>query len=119
MMRWTPGTGAGPACGVGCRPIFRSGGGALAAVGPCAVRSAGHRADAGQRRHRRLGGGARRLEPRALRRIDLEQEADPVGLDRQRPHDVGVDDAAAGARHRHAAERGEDGIAGDGHHRSS
>ena len=39
MIRLTPGTAAGPACGVGCRPIFRSGGG-FAAAGPCAVRSA-------------------------------------------------------------------------------
>ena len=39
MIRFTPGTIAGPACGVGWRPIFRSGGGAGFGAGPCAVRS--------------------------------------------------------------------------------
>ena len=114
MMRLTPGTAAGPACGVGWRPILRSGGGAF---GGRAVRGQQRRdrGDAGQRRHRRLGGGADRLERAALRRIDLEHEAHAVVLDRQRPHDVGVDDAAAGARHRHRREGGEHVVAGNRH----
>ena len=73
--------------------------------------------DPRQRRDRRLGGGAGRLEPGALGRVDLEQEAHLAALDRERPHHVRVDEAAAAAGHRHGAERIEDGLAGHGHGR--
>ena len=114
MMRRTPGTWAGPACGVGWRPILRSGGGGL---GRGAVRGEEHRdgGDAGERGDGGLGGGAHRLELRPLGRVHLEQEAHPVALDGERAHEVGLDDAAAAAGHGHGAERVENVVTGHGH----
>ena len=113
MIRLTPGTARGPRLRRRV-PADLQVGRRLRRRRPVRGQERRDRGDAGQRRDRGLGGGAGRLEPRALRRVDLEQEAHPVGLDRQRPHHVGVDDAAAGAGHRHRAQRREDGVAGDG-----
>ena len=114
MIVRTPSIAAGPACGVGCRPIFKSGGGAL---GRGAVRGQErrHAGDARQRGNGGLGCDAYRFELRAAGRIDLEDEANAVVLDGQRAHDVGIDDAAAGAGHRHGGERCQDGFTGNGH----
>ena len=71
--------------------------------------------DAGERRDGRLGRPPHRLERRASRRVDLEDEADTLVLDGQRPDDVGLDDAPAGARHLDGAERREHGFARDAH----
>ena len=88
-------------------------------LGGGAVRGQQHRdrGDAGERGDGRLGGGAGRLELRALGGVDLEQEAHAVALHRERADHVGVDEAAAGAGHRHRGERGEDGFTGHGHRR--
>ena len=114
-MRFTPGTAAGPACGVGWRPIFRSGGAAGFGAGPCAVSSAETPATPGSAATaasaaRRIGSS---VGPRAA--IDLEDEADTLVLDGQRPDDVRLDDAPAGARHLDGAERREHGFASDAH----
>ena len=117
MMRFTPGTAAGPAWGVGWRPILRSGGGALAA-GPCAVRSTETAATPGSAATAASAAARVGSSFGALGGIDLEQEAHAVALDRERADHVGIDEAAAGAGHRHRGERGEDGFTGHGHRRS-